>query len=68
MPEQLRPEPKDLGEAATFIPNSSFEQRFQTQSMGSTFSWLTLNLLFFVAFPYTYMLKLDIIQNYQSMG
>ena len=24
MPEQLRPEPKDLGEAATFIPNSSF--------------------------------------------
>ena len=28
----------------------------------------TLNVLFFVAFPYTYMLKLDIIQNYQSMG
>ena len=24
MPEQLRPEPKDLGEAVTFIPNSSF--------------------------------------------
>ena len=24
MPEQLRPEPKDLGEAATFISNSSF--------------------------------------------
>ena len=24
MPEQLRPESKDLGEAATFIPNSSF--------------------------------------------
>ena len=24
MPEQLRPEPKDRGEAATFIPNSSF--------------------------------------------
>ena len=68
MPEQLRPESKDLGEAATFIPNSSFAQRFQTQSMGSTFPWLTLNLLFFVAFPYTYMLKLDIIQNYQSMG
>ena len=24
MPEQLRPEPKDLGEAATFISHSSF--------------------------------------------
>ena len=24
MPEQLRPESKDLGEAATYIPNSSF--------------------------------------------
>ena len=24
MPEQLRPEPKDRGEAATFIPHSSF--------------------------------------------
>ena len=28
----------------------------------------TPNLLFFVAFLHTYMLKLDIIQNYQSMG
>ncbi len=26
MPEQLRPEPKDLGEAATFIPNSPFSK------------------------------------------
>ena len=25
MPEQLRPESKDLGEAATLIPNSSFK-------------------------------------------
>jgi len=30
MPEQLRPEPKDRGEAATFIPNSSFEQGFHS--------------------------------------
>jgi len=36
MPEQLRPESKDLGEAATFIPNSSFEQSIHSQSRDST--------------------------------
>ena len=50
MPEQLRPESKDLGEAATFTPNSSlliphssFEQSFRTQSRDSTSPGLTLN-------------------------
>ena len=36
MPEQLRPESKDLGEAATFIPNSSFliQERLSTLIKG----------------------------------
>jgi len=36
MPEQLRPESKDLGEAATTIPHFSFKQSFHPQSMGDT--------------------------------
>ena len=43
MSEQLRPESKDLGEAATFTPHSSFEQSFYPQSRGITFPGLTLN-------------------------
>ena len=49
MPEQLRPESKDLGEAATFIPNSSFlisnsNEAFVHNQRGSTPHGLTLNL------------------------
>ena len=43
MPEQLRPESKDLGEAATFIPNFSFGSSFRTQSMDAPPQGLTLN-------------------------
>ncbi len=43
MPEQLRPESKDLDEAATTIPNSSFEQSFHPQSRDAPFHGLTLN-------------------------
>ena len=63
------------GEAATFIPHSSFltphSSRAFIQGQGAARPVVypkTPNLLFFVAFPLTYMLKLDIIQNYQSMG
>ncbi|GAA6389677.1 hypothetical protein I3400192H8_17870 [Dialister sp. i34-0019-2H8] len=63
------------GEAATFIPHSSFltphSSRAFIQGQGAARPVVypkTPNLLFFVAFPHTYMLKLDIIQNYQSMG
>ena len=41
MPEQLRPESKDLGEAATFIPDSSFKRAFETQSREGTPHGLT---------------------------
>ena len=53
---------------AFLISNFSFKRSFRTQSKDGMPKGLTLNLLFFVAFPHTYMLKLDIIQNYQSMG
>ena len=53
---------------AFLISNFSFKRSFRTQSKDGMPKGLTLNLLFFVAFLHTYMLKLDIIQNYQSMG
>lgn len=43
MPEQLRPESKDLGEVATFIPNSSFEQSFHPRTRDNTSRGLPLN-------------------------
>ena len=45
MPEQLRPEPKDLGEAATFIPHSSFERGFHPNQRAARPEGLTLNPL-----------------------
>ena len=41
MPEQLRPESKDLGEAATFIPHSS--KAFIRHQRDSTSPGLTLS-------------------------
>ena len=39
----MRSESKDLGEAATTIPNFSFKQSFRTQSRDGTPLGLTLN-------------------------